>query len=75
MNSKIMKCGALIAAMGLISNTQAAGMQGQISHRQQHRSEGIFGRMIDQVTAGERFNEERHEATKRKEQQLAEAEE
>jgi len=28
MNSKIMKCGAIIAAMGLISNTSAAGMQG-----------------------------------------------
>jgi len=34
MNSKIMKCGAIIAAMGLMTSTQAAGMQGQVSHRQ-----------------------------------------
>ena len=54
----------VLAALGLIQNGQAVGMQGQITH--QHRAEGIFGRMIDQVTAPERMEEERHEATLRK---------
>ena len=42
----------------------------------QHRAaaEGIFGRMIDQVTAPERLEKERHSATLRKKQQIDEAE-
>merc|ERR1719331_2126833 len=74
MNSKIVKGGAIIVALGLVHNGQAVGVEHKLAHRQQHRAEGIFGRMIDQVTAPERIAEERHEATERKEQQLAEAE-
>jgi len=68
MKSNLLKGGALLAALGLIQNGQAVGLQNQISNQQQHqhRAEGIFGRMIDQVTAPERLEEERHEATKRK---------
>ena len=66
MNSKMMKGGALIAALGLIQNTNAIGVEHQIQSHQQHKAAGIFGRMIDQVTAPERLAEERHEATKRK---------
>lgn len=66
MNSNLLKGGALLAALGLIQNGQAVGVQQQLSTQHQHRAEGIFGRMIDQVTAPERLEEERHEATMRK---------
>ena len=74
MNSKMMKGTALIAALGLIQQGQALEVQHQLAHKQQHRAEGIFGRMIDQVTAPERLEKERHEATLRKKAQIDEAE-
>ena len=64
MNSRLMKGSAMFAVLALINNTQAVDIQGKITH--QHRAEGIFGRMIDQVTAPERLEKERHEATLRK---------
>jgi len=62
----LMKGGAVLIALGLIQNGQAVGVQHQLSTQSQHRAEGIFGRMIDQVTAPERADEERHAATVRK---------
>jgi len=66
MNSNLMKGGAVLIALGLIQNGQAVGVQQQLAQQHQHRAEGIFGRMIDQVTAPERMEEEIHEATLRK---------
>lgn len=74
MNSKMMKGTVLFAALALINNVSAVEVQNQMQHKQQHRAEGIFGRMIDQVTAPERIEKERHEATLRKKQQIEEAE-
>ena len=57
----MLKGGALLAALGCLQNASAVNLEGQIQH--QHRAEGIFGRMIDQVTAPERMEEEQHKAT------------
>ena len=74
MNSRLMKGSAMFAVLALINNTQAVEIQGQVAEKHQHRAEGIFGRMIDQVTAPERVEKERHEATLRKKHQIDEAE-
>ena len=72
-----MKKTALIATLALLQseNTSAVQLSSETSH--QHKlsvhSEGIFGRMIEQATAGETLAEERHAASERKAQQLAEA--
>jgi hypothetical protein len=63
---------AVVASLFMTSEVSATRIEHRLSNQQklyqQVSSEGIFSRMIDQVTAPERLAEERHEATQRKEQ-------
>ena len=64
MYSKPLKSVAIIFA--LCSTSSATTIEHRLAHKMHLTSEGIFGRMIDQVTAPERIDEEIHAATMRK---------
>lgn len=68
------KIGAVVALLMLASNNEVNAHRLSAQHRQMAESSGIFGKMIEQATAGERLEKEKHEASLRKQQQLAEAE-
>ena len=79
-SSKIRFAAALLfVALSLIVATFSTGCQAiAVSSGAKEKalagSKGIFGRMIEEVTKPERLEKERHKATMRKKQQLAEAE-
>ena len=59
MNSNIIKNGALLACAYVATQTEGAQAVNL-------NSNGIFGAMIEQATAGEKFAQEKHEASERK---------
>lgn len=78
MNSKIIKNGAVIAALGLIAscdNTSVNALNIITSHqvKADTHNGGIFGKMIEQVMAPQMLAEEKKKAANRKQSQLDQA--
>ena len=78
MNSKIIKNGAVIAALGLIAsydNTSVNALNINTIHQVDASTHngGIFGKMIEQAMAPQMLAEEKKKAATRKQEQLDQA--
>ena len=76
MNSKILKHGALLTLCLLTAEVEGINVmhKHQVDAVNAQKNGGIFGKLIELSTAGEKEEKERHEATLRKQKQLEEAE-